>query len=495
MKKYIFLFTIFSLLFSCKNVSEELISIKLIVDKQEAVSDGNDYVSFSVVTSSGEDVTHLSSFWTDGYQLTNNTFSSSKPGTYVIFAKYLNAISENIEIIFSEPLSISLEADHYELDADGVSTATFTVLDNANINVTSQSQFYVNDQPIDGNSFTSEVDGEFKVTATYLEVTTAPIFITFNPVAYIDLHVSSDKYILVADNTDRVLLSCFNNTDQVDFTSEVEFYVNDELLESNVLRVSQEGEYLVKAKYENSESSVVVINAQSELLITQRVFAELVAATWCPFCPDGLLYLESLKGFSDIIPMTIHAVSSNNDPFAANSKGQALYQAMGVTNIPTIIVDRNKSQLVRPKLNSDPSLISQYKNTGNSVAIAIETSFENNMITGKAYLSSSDYSGAVKVVALMTENSLVHDQRNGVATDLGNPIKDFVHNHVYRDSYEDIFGNEISFIPDNISDFEFSFNVNSDFVKDNIDIIIVACREDNSVINVQKVSAGSQIGY
>lgn len=480
---------------SCKKETEEFISITLSADKLEAVADGTDAVTFSVVTSSGENVTQSATFWVDGSQISGKSFTSSVAGTYSVVAKYMNVVSEPLSIVFNIPLSITITSDKQTLDADGVSIVTFAVLDHQNRDVTSESKFFVNGDPIDGNTYSSDVAGAFEVSAKYLDAISSTVLITFEAVDYLDLQLTADKNTIISDGVDRIVLSCYNLTDDIDITSDVQFYVNDEAIDGHIFKTSHSGNHTITAKYEKSKSAGLDIIAQSDISVTQRVFAELVAATWCPYCPHGLLFFDSIADNPEIVAMTVHTSSSNPDPYAANAKGVSLYRSMGVGSIPTIIVNRSKDQLVSPKVDSPVSLVTQFKNSGQTVAVAIESAVGNEAITGKTFISSSDYVGDVKVVVLLAENNLIYDQRNNVKPELGNPIKNFVHNNVYRDAFDDIFGQALTLVSGNVSEMEFSFNINAEWKKDNLEIIVAVCRSDNSVINVQKVKAGKQIGY
>jgi hypothetical protein len=57
---------------------------------------------------------------------------------------------------------------------------TFTTRDNSNNDITSETAFYVNDQPIEGNTFTSEQVGDFVVKAVRLGENSTPITVRFH---------------------------------------------------------------------------------------------------------------------------------------------------------------------------------------------------------------------------------------------------------------------------------------------------------------------------
>lgn len=57
---------------------------------------------------------------------------------------------------------------------------TFTTKDNSNTDITSEAEFFVNGQPIQGHSFTSDQTGDFIVTATRLGESSTPLTIRFH---------------------------------------------------------------------------------------------------------------------------------------------------------------------------------------------------------------------------------------------------------------------------------------------------------------------------
>jgi hypothetical protein len=57
---------------------------------------------------------------------------------------------------------------------------TFTAKDNTNADLTADSEFYVNDVPVVGNTFTTETVGNYTVTAKYLGETSTPLVIRFH---------------------------------------------------------------------------------------------------------------------------------------------------------------------------------------------------------------------------------------------------------------------------------------------------------------------------
>lgn len=112
----------------------------------------------------------------------------------VIFGCFISSCSKEYEILESIE-SLSLTADNSNKIIG--QTVSFTLVTNNGLNVTNEADFFVNNTLIEGNTFTSNVEGAFTVKAVYSGVTSQEITITFEDAAAINFV----KRVLIEDYT------------------------------------------------------------------------------------------------------------------------------------------------------------------------------------------------------------------------------------------------------------------------------------------------------
>jgi hypothetical protein len=186
--------------------------------------------------------------------------------------------------------------------------------------------------------------------------------------------------------------------------------------------------------------------------------------------------------------VAIHAAAPYKYKFV-----QTLRNAFGVNGIPTVKINRlsggwNEQELQLTNQQAKPV----------GLGLAINTTVVNNNITIKIKVGFDlDYTKELKLVVILLEDGLLHDQVNSTAYYGGaNPILNFEHNHVLRTSYTDIFGDAIaSDKTKSGKEYSKTFNVTiPENVKNKNKLSIVAFvvkGSNKEVINVQKVALGS----
>lgn len=102
MKKTLLPFIIVLLLLTCPGCEKEpsVFRIALKADKETLIADGEEKITFTVVTNGGEDVTSLSFIKVNGQKIEGNTFSSTVIGSYICIAEYKSTQSSgfNFEV-------------------------------------------------------------------------------------------------------------------------------------------------------------------------------------------------------------------------------------------------------------------------------------------------------------------------------------------------------------------------------------------------------------
>ena len=108
-----------------------------------------------------------------------------------------------------------------------------------------------------------------------------------------------------------------------------------------------------------------------------------------------------------------------------------------------------------------------------------------------------------KLVVYLVENGIVADQTNYLNNDpnsqyfqQGDPIVDFVHDHVLRGSLTDIFGNSITNTPaleEYTTTLTTQLQANYDVSK--LELVVMVTEEDNSAVNSQHAKVNEEVGY
>ena len=175
MKRFFSIFAIAALVLgfvACEkpNSEEPQVEAKtpmLEADKTEILANGADKVTFTATVDGAENKEIIIISLKDNSVLDGYTFTTTTPGTYQFKAVYGNESSNLVEITATEVEKIiTLEADKTEIVGDSTDTVTFTVkVDGESVTegfvITNLN--YGTD--IEGNTFTSDVAGEFKFQA------------------------------------------------------------------------------------------------------------------------------------------------------------------------------------------------------------------------------------------------------------------------------------------------------------------------------------------
>lgn len=106
MKNLIRLLSLFilpaGLFISCDGEDTPAIEIEITADKTSIVANGTEVMTFTVKTTDGSDVTDQATFYVDNIQLTDNTFTTLKQGSFGCYAEYKGSKSSILYFSSSE---------------------------------------------------------------------------------------------------------------------------------------------------------------------------------------------------------------------------------------------------------------------------------------------------------------------------------------------------------------------------------------------------------
>jgi len=320
-------------------------------------------------------------------------------------------------------------------------TATFSVVDDEDDNITSQSTILVDGAAISGSAFTPADAGNFEIKATYQSVTSNAIYVTANaPVTLlsVDLTLSSTS-IFIGNTLTITATAVYTDNSTVDITSEAELYVDDVLVSGNEYTGVQVGTIEVKAVFESITSSVlqvqVVDPSNLPSSFSKKAVVEDFTGTWCGWCPRVSYAASLVEEQTD----KVFVVGVHNGDEMANSFGGAMENEFNISSFPTAYVDRANTWA-----GDQPSNLGQVLNAAVGtvdVGLAIESSLTGSILDFKVYQGFLQNMTGVKLVVFVLEDGILADQANYTSYYGGaSTVTDFEHNGVLRYAATDVMG-------------------------------------------------------
>ncbi len=469
------------------NAAKQLL---LTADKATILANGTDEITFAVTDADGNNVTDMAKIKVNGIQIAGNTYVATQPGEYKAIAMYDEQLSNELIFQANKPEAIILAADKVVIENTGEDKVTFTVTKPNGTDITKESKITINDKEIEGNTYTTTEVGSHYAIATWNGNKSNSIVIKSKEPTKYGLAIILSKPAFVCDNIDMVTFTCLNTLDNNnDLTDETTFYVDGKAIEGNFLQASAPGEFIITAKYKTYEAPAVKVTAQKEFVATPKVFAEDFTGTWCPYCPRCIFMLNDAIKTGKAVGLGMHV---GNDPFAT-ADANKLANFLAVEGFPTIVIDRDKTKHIS---GGTASTITNHQKKEVGVGIALSAKIEgNNIVATARFMSNKSYLDA-NCVVILAENKLIADQANAVYPELGNPIKDMEHNHVYRMSHNNkIFGEPFPITAGQDATKTFTFAAKSEYKKENCEVIVLITNKDHTVINAQRVEVGKKTGY
>ena len=273
MKKLFNLFAILSLAvgFTACEVSVDPIedgehTVALSADKGEIVADGKDSVSFEatvdgVVTTEGVQIICLN----DNSVLSSTKFTTTTAGEYRFVAVYNGKKSEEVKVV-AKPLKkeVVLSADKSEIVGDNSDMVTFTVTVDGEDKTSEAAIIVVNyGTALEGNTFTSDVAGEFYFQANFEGTQSNQLTIVVNGVeapVQKNLVLTASAMRIKADGTESVTFTAKYGDDDVTDTCTIQS-TNGVTVEDGVFTTTEAGTYNFYALYDNVRSNTVSVDA------------------------------------------------------------------------------------------------------------------------------------------------------------------------------------------------------------------------------------------
>lgn len=242
-------------------------TVTLSANKSEIMADGVETVSFEatvngVVTSDGVQIICLN----DNSVLSASTFKTTAAGEYRFVAVCNGVKSNEVKVLATNPAgpTVVLTADKSTIVADNAEIVTFTVTVDGEDKTAESTITIVNyASTLDGNTFVSDVAGEFVFEATFDGEKSNQVIVTATAVetpVQKSLTIEASKLRIKADGEDCATLTVMYGEEDVTATCEIRTTAGD-VIEGGAFATTTPGSYNIYALYDNVRSNTISVDA------------------------------------------------------------------------------------------------------------------------------------------------------------------------------------------------------------------------------------------
>lgn len=369
----------------------------------------------------------------------------------------------------------------------------FNVEGDDGVDYTNEASLYLNGESFDGGSYTFLDIGVYEVTAELEELRSNTLSLTVIDQFSRELHLSETRLM----RNQEVIFSLLDYTG-VDTSAEATFYINDEPISGNSFQNAEPGIYEVYASYEIEGEVINSEVREFSIYIPRRyLMLEDYTGTWCGYCPGVLEAISKVVDETEYVSVVaIHKTSySFADPMHFDQL-PILESEFDVQGYPSARLNRKEKwikpwphdqAMVYPGQETDRSIKIDSKIHGENLKIDVDVVFENGPDAGD------------KIVVYLTESGILHDQINYYNEDpaspyyeAGNPIPDFEHNNVLRESLTNVLGDAIP----SLEAFEkhritYEIQLDPEYNKDTLEVVVMLVNSSNVAQNARTAKVGT----
>lgn len=274
MKRFFNVFAIIALAFgfvACEGnetTENKEYNVELSADKSSIMADGEEQATFTVKVDGAvaEDAQIIC--LNDNSIVEGTTFKTAVAGEYSFKAAYKGFTSETVTITavaIEAPIpTVELSVDKSEIVADNSDTATFTVkVDGEDKSADVKITVINYNSELEGNTFTTDVAGEFVFVANYEGVKSNEVKVVATAVeapVQKALKIQSDVNRIKADGSEKVTFTVLYGEDDV--TADAEIYCSNHegvTVEGNTFSSTTVGSYSFRARY-NGQTTGTAVN-------------------------------------------------------------------------------------------------------------------------------------------------------------------------------------------------------------------------------------------
>ena len=273
MKRFFNIFAIIALAFgfvACEGneaTENKEYKVELSADKSSIMADGEEQATFTVKVDGAvaEDAQIIC--LNDNSIVEGTTFKTTVAGEYSFKAAYKGFTSDTVTITavaIEEPTpEVELLADKSEIVADNNDAVTFTVKVDGEDKSSEVKITVINyNSELEGNTFTTDVAGEFVFVANYEGVKSNEVKVVATAVeapVQKTLKIQSDVNRIKADGSEKVTFTVFYGEDDV--TADAEIYCTNHegvTVEGNTFSSTTVGSYSFRARYNGQTTGTAV---------------------------------------------------------------------------------------------------------------------------------------------------------------------------------------------------------------------------------------------
>lgn len=378
-------------------------------------------------------------------------------------------------------------------DVTGIDVEVFfNVEGDDGMDYTSLSTLYLNGEQFDGGVYTFLETGVYEVFAELDELRSNTLSLTVIDPFSRELYLSETRLMRSQEVTFSLLDYTGENT-----AEDATFYINDAPISGSSFQSATPGIYEVYASYEVEGEVINSEVREFSIYIPKRyLMLEDYTGTWCGYCPGVLEAISKVMDETEYVSVVaIHKTSySFEDPMHFDQL-PTLESEFDVEGYPSARLNRTEKwirpwphnqAMVYPGQETDRSIKIDSKIYGDNLKIDVDVVFENGSDAGD------------KVVVYLTENGILHDQINYYNEDpdspyyqAGNPIPDFEHNNVLRESLTDVLGDAIpSLEAFEKHRFNYEIQLDPEYNKDALEVVVMLVNSANVAQNARTGKAG-----
>ncbi len=402
------------------------------------------------------------------------------------------------------PINLSDDVNNITLtstannDITGVDVEVlFSVFGDDGVDYTSQSVLYINGEQLETNSLAFSEIGMYEVFAELNDLTSNTLNLTVIDPSERELNLNEKRLM----RNQEVTFSLLDYTGE-DTADQATFYVNDTPISGKTFQSMEPGVYEVYATYEvEGETLTSEVKDFSVYVPKRYLVVEDYTGTWCGYCPGVLEAIEKVQMDTEFVSVVaMHKTSfSFEDPMHFDDL-PILEEEFDVSGYPSARINRSQKwnkpypheeAMVYPGSETDNSIKVNSRLRGDNLNINVDVIFENGT------------NGGEKIVVYLIENGIIHDQINYYNDDpdspfyqAGNPIPDFEHNNVLRESLTHVLGDALpsldAFEKHSIS---YELNLDLEYNRDNLEVVVMLVNELNTAQNSRTAKVGETADF
>lgn len=402
------------------------------------------------------------------------------------------------------PINLSDGLESIELvstannDVTGIDIEVFfNVIGNDGGDYTNTSKLYLNGSQIEGSSYTFTDIGAYEITAELEELRSNALNLRVIDQISRELVLNETRLM----QNQEVVFSLIDYTGE-DTAENATFYINDSPITGNSFQSTEPGTYEVYASYEiDGEMFTTEVSEFSIYIAKRHLMLEDYTGTWCGYCPGVIEAIDRVVDETEYVSVVaIHKTSySFADPMHFDDL-PILESEFDVQGFPSARLNRSEKwirpypheqAMVYPGQETDCSIRINSKLYGNNLSIDVEVIYAHGSEAGD------------KLVVYLTEDGILHDQINYYNEDpdspyygAGNPIPDFEHNNVLRESLTHVLGDALpSLEAFEKGKFSYEINLDPEYNKDALKLVVMLVKDDNSAKNARTAKVGTMANF